>query len=79
MVTMVKNCVEHPLVNLVVAIILFSTGLVEGWDSLQEDLRALDLKAHHGVMGYGFFSMLKSIPDIVLGLEKMSEEKSAVE
>jgi hypothetical protein len=30
-------------------------------------------------MIYGFFSMLKAIPDIVLGLEKMSEGKTAVE
>lgn len=71
MMNKLRIFVEHPFVNLIVALILFVTGLTEGWDSLQEDISNFDLKAHHGVMVYGFFSMLKSIPDIFLGLEKM--------
>jgi len=72
MMKVLKAFVEHPYVNLVVALMLFTSGLVEGWDSLQDELAAMDLKAHHGVMLYGLFSALKSVPDIVLGLEKMS-------
>ncbi len=69
-----KAFVEHPYVNLAVALLLFASGLVEGWDSLQDELAALDFKAHHGVMLYGLFSAMKSIPDIVLGLEKISDD-----
>jgi hypothetical protein len=77
MMKLLKAFVEHPYVNLLVAMMLFSSGLIEGWDSLQEELTALDVKARHGVMLYGLFSALKSIPDIVLGLEKMSDRPSA--
>ncbi len=76
MVKQLKTFVEHPFVNLVVAVILFGSGLIEGWDSLQEELTALDVKARHGVMLYGLFSALKSIPDIVLGLEKMYDRRA---
>jgi len=73
-----KAFVEHPYVNLAVAMLLFASGLVEGWDSLQDEIASLNIKAHHGVMLYGLFSAMKSVPDIVLGLEKMSDRTATV-
>ncbi|MGH7232578.1 MAG: hypothetical protein ACREJU_14650 [Nitrospiraceae bacterium] len=73
MANQLKHIIEHPCVNLTVAMILFLSGLAEGWDSFQEDMRNFHLRAHHGVMVYGLFSMLKSIPDIFEGLEKMNQ------
>ncbi|MGH7231207.1 MAG: hypothetical protein ACREJU_07595 [Nitrospiraceae bacterium] len=68
-----KQKVNNLYVNLTVAVILFVTGFADGWDSLQEDMRNFHLRAHHGVMVYGFFGMLKSIPDIFEGFEKMDQ------
>ncbi|MGE3976999.1 MAG: hypothetical protein AB7F94_05365 [Nitrospira sp.] len=72
-----RRLVEQPYVNLAVAIILFVTGLTEGWDSFQEDMAGFHLRAHHGVMIYGFFNMLKSLPDIFEGLDKMNHRSLA--
>lgn len=72
-----KQFVANPYVNLAVAMILFVTGLTEGWDSFQEDLAGLHVRAHHGVMVYGLFNMLKPIPDIFEGLEKMNHRSLA--
>lgn len=77
MVAYLKRFVENPYVNLTVALMLFVTGLTEGWDSFQEDVAGLRIRAHHGVMLYGFFNMLKPLPDIFEGLEKMNRRSAA--
>jgi hypothetical protein len=77
MTNLLRTFVQSPYVNLVVALILFSSGLVEGWDSLKEDIVALNLRVHHGVVLYGLFNTLKSLPDIVEGLAKMSTRTAA--
>jgi hypothetical protein len=73
MVERLKHFVANPYVNLAVAVVFFMTGLAEGWDSFQEDMAGFHVRVHHGVMLYGFFNMLKPLPDIFEGLEKMNQ------
>jgi len=73
MVERLKHFVANPYVNLAVAVVFFMTGLAEGWDSFQDDMAGFHVRVHHGVMLYGFFNMLKPLPDIFEGVEKMNQ------
>ena len=72
-----KRFVVNPYVNLIVALVLFGTGVAESWDSFKEDMAGFHVRTHHGVMLYGFFNMLKPLPDIFEGLEKMNQRSLA--
>ena len=69
MLEKLKLFVEHPYVNLGVGLILLITSLAEAWDSLADDLINLRLKAHHGVMVFAIFSILRVLPELHLGME----------
>ena len=75
MLKKLRAMLEHPWMNFTVATILIGTGLSEGWDSMTDNLQNLTLKSHHGVIVFGFVNMLKSIPDILMGLEKAVERQ----
>ena len=69
-----RTTLDHPYANLLVAVILIVTSLAEGWETLQDDLIHLDIAAHHGVLLFGVFSLLKVIPELVEALERASRE-----
>lgn len=71
MMNAMKRFLDNPYVNLFIAGTLLYSGLAEGWDTLQEDLTNLDAKAHHGIMLYGFYKMLRAIPDLFEGVERV--------
>ena len=71
MIDKLRKFVSHPWVSLMVAVVMLLAGLSEGWETLQEDLMNADLRAHHGIIVYGFYAMLKSIPDVFDGLERI--------
>ncbi len=71
MIDKLRKFISHPWLSLLVAIILLLSGLSEGWETLHEDFINADLKAHHGVIVYGFYAMLKSLPDVFEGLERL--------
>ena len=73
MIDKLRKFVSHPWVSLMVAIVMLLAGLSEGWETLQEDLMNADLRAHHGIIVYGFYAMLKAIPDVFEGLEGILE------
>lgn len=77
MAEQLKRFVTNPYVNLAVGLVLFVTGLAEGWGSFQADMAGFHVRTHHGVMIYGFFNMLKSLPDIFEGLDKMNHRSLA--
>lgn len=70
-----EKFVKSPFVNMAIGFVLLITGLMEAWDTLQEDLVHLHFKAHHGMIIFGFFNILKSVPDIFEGLEKHFHKK----
>lgn len=64
-----RRFIENPYTNLIVGLILFFTGLSDAWDTLYDDLAHLHIRVHHGIMIYGIFSVVKTIPDIVSSLQ----------
>ena len=73
MIEKLRRVVSHPWLSLLVAVVLLLSGLSEGWDTLHEDLMNANFKAHHGVIVYGFYAMMKSLPDVFEGLERILE------
>ena len=45
-----------------------TSGLDEAAETLFQDISALELGAHHGVMVLGFVNVLSSLPDMLDGL-----------
>ena len=45
MMNAMKRFLDNPYVNLFVAATLLYSGLAEGWETLQDDLTRLDVKA----------------------------------
>jgi hypothetical protein len=64
----VRRFVEHPVTRLSLGFILFVSGLSEAYLSLTEDLSEFHVGAHHGVLIFGLFTMIASIPDIIEGI-----------
>ena len=64
----VRHFVEHPLTRLSVGLILFGSGFAEAYHSLSEDLFNFRVGAHHGIMLFGLFNMIASLPDIIEGV-----------
>lgn len=79
MLRAMRMILEHPWTNFAVAAILIGTGLAEGWDSMADDLQNLKLKSHHGVIVFGMVNLLKSVHDILLGLEKATKERGVTD
>lgn len=73
--TMIKkaltSAVENRWVKLLVALTLFFTAGLEVWDGLEE----LKLGAHHGVLLYSLFSILKELPHFFDATEILAGEK----
>jgi len=68
-IVIMRSFVENPYTNLIIGMILFGSGLSEAWNTLHNDIVHMNIKVHHGVMIFGIFSMLKTLPDIFLRLE----------
>jgi hypothetical protein len=66
----IKGFVENPYVNLLIGAIMFLSAISEIGDVLYEDISNLNVRVHHGIMIYGVFLALKSIPDLFEGLER---------
>ena len=63
-----RTILHHPATNLVVALILVATSLIEGWESATgETVRmavgTMEMKvgAYDGVLAYGLVHMLRAI------------------
>jgi hypothetical protein len=70
---------EHPITRLVVGLILFLSGFAESYRSFSQDFSHLWLGAHHGIMIFGLFNMIASIPDIIEGLASGADFLERVE
>ena len=71
---MLKKITASPWLNLLAGIILLITSGYEIWDSLGE----ATLGAHHGVFVFGLIQILKSIPEIMHGLDEIEKGEEAL-
>jgi len=72
-----RAVLHHPATNLVVALILVATSLIEVWESATGDtvkmaLGGLEMKvgAYDGVLAYGLVHMLRAIAELVEDVER---------
>ena len=72
MIKKIESFVENPYVNLLIGAILFLSAISEIGDVLYDDISNLNVRVHHGIMIYGVFLALKSIPDLFESLECVS-------
>ena len=68
-----KLLTTHPYINILLGIILCVTALYEIFYSLEETSEALKIGTQHGVFVLGLFHILKTLPDIAEGLERISK------
>jgi hypothetical protein len=68
---------HHPATNLVVALILVATSLIEVWESATGDtvkmaLGGMEMKvgAYDGVLAYGLVHLLRAIAELVEDVER---------
>ncbi len=63
----IRRFVNHPAMKLSMGFILFISGFFEGYQSFL-DFSNFKLGAHHGIMVFGLFNMLASMPDMLEGV-----------
>ena len=63
--------VDHPWTNLLVAAVLIATSIAEAGESMIEPLLTGDIGAHHGMLVFGVTQFLKTLPEIIEGLERV--------
>lgn len=73
----VRTVLHHPATNLVVALVLVATSLIEVWESatgvtVEMAVAGMEMKvgAYDGVLVYGLVHLLRAIAELVEGLER---------
>lgn len=62
---------ENPWLDMVLGLIIFSTGVMESGDDFMADLTTGNFGAEHGVMLVGLAHALKELPAILGGISLM--------
>ena len=70
-----KAFIEHPIINLAIALVLISTGLAEGWESFSSDLSDIHVGAHHGVLLFGIAMLVRGIVEALEYFVKANEKR----
>ena len=72
-----RAVLHHPVTNLVVALILVVTSLIEGWasatgDTVKMAMGAVEMKVgvYDGVLAYGLVHLFRAIAELVEGVER---------
>ena len=73
----IKAFVSHPVTTLTTALTLIGTSASEAWETIDADLVEFDLGAHHGLMIFGFVNLIRVLPDLVEGFERLVEVKES--
>lgn len=63
---------NNPAINLLVGVILVSTGVIEAMSSIE----ALSVGVHHGAIVLGILHSLKYLPDFIEGFEYFQHIKT---
>jgi len=69
---MLEMIAHNPYLNLLCGLVLLVTSGYETWQALDH----FSLGAHHGVLVFGLIQILKALPDIMDGAEKLAEVKA---
>jgi len=64
----IRAVAESPVMKFTTGVVLLTSGLDEAIETLFDDISALELGAHHGVMVLGFVNLLSSLPDLLDGM-----------
>ena len=60
-----RRIVTNPFANIFVGLVLLITSLMEAWETLFDDIGEMNLGAHHGIMIFAVFQILKALPDLM--------------
>ncbi|MBN1346633.1 MAG: hypothetical protein JXQ73_28340 [Phycisphaerae bacterium] len=63
---------SSPFVLFGVSIIILVTSINEARETFWSDLRHAHMRAHHGLIVFGFFNLLRSLPDMHEAMERMA-------
>jgi hypothetical protein len=71
MIKKIESFVENPYINLLIGAILFLSAISEVGDALVDDISNLNVRVHHGIMIYGIFLAIQSIPELFESMERV--------
>jgi hypothetical protein len=71
----IRRLLKHPVTDVFVALILIATSLTQGWGTIISDLVHFRPGVHHGVLLFGLVTLVGTLPDLIDGLDRMSELK----
>ena len=68
-----RRIVGHPLTQLGVALVLVVTSLIEVSQTFVDDFSSGRVRATHGLLIVGLWQILRTLPDLIEGLERYLE------
>ena len=68
-----KKALENPIINLIFAGVLIYSSLSEALPTLLEDIKAFNLRSHHGASFFGFWHLVKAGIDLYDGKEQLGK------
>lgn len=69
-----KNIVDNPYLNIIVGLLFLYSGFQEAVDHYKE-AEEIKIGAHHGVILFSMLYILKALPDVVEGLERVIQAR----
>jgi hypothetical protein len=68
-----RRIVGHPLTQLGVALVLIVTSAIELSQTFVDDFYSTRVRATHGLLIVGIWQMLRTLPDLIEGIERYLE------
>lgn len=69
-----KNIVDNPYLNIVVGLLFLYSGIQEAVDHYEE-VEAIKIGVHHGVILFSMLYVLKALPEVIEGLERVIQAR----
>ena len=69
-----RNIVDNPYLNIVVGLLFLYSGFQEAMDHYEE-VEEIKIGAHHGVFLFSMMYILKALPDVIEGLERVIQAR----
>ena len=68
-----RRSVGHPLTQLTVAGVLMATSFLEASETFIDDFSEFRVRATHGLLLVGLWQVVRTIPDLIDGIERYLE------
>lgn len=68
---------KNPYLQMFVAVVLIVSSAREGWGTVVEDASSGRLRASHGTLLLGIVHLMRTLPDVVEGVERAGEAAEA--